>query len=173
MRFFDKKFRKNVHRYIFQCILATLTIFAVLVFLNVLTETAIIAALGASAFIVFTMPNTYSSDPRRLIGGYIVGIIVGILCNYISFIEDLSNLFITQKMALIIFGAIAVGIAIFIMTITNTEHAPAAGIALGLVINEWNYFTIILIFCAIVWMAGVRRFLKPYLIDLISPKDMI
>ncbi len=97
MRFFDKKFRKNVHRYIFQCVLATLTVLAVLVFLNVLTETAIIAALGASAFIVFTMPNTYSSDPRRLIGGYIVGIIVGIICNYISFIEDFSNFFITQK----------------------------------------------------------------------------
>ncbi len=76
-------------------------------------------------------------------------------------------------MALIVFGAIAVGIAIFIMTITNTEHAPAAGIALGLVINEWNYFTIILIFCAIVWMASVRKFLKPYLMDLISPIELI
>jgi len=169
MRFFDKKFRKNVHKYIFQCVLATLTVLAVLVFLNILTETAIIAALGASAFIIFTMPNTYSSGPRRLIGGYIVGIIVGIICNYISFIEGFSNFFITQKMALIVFGAIAVGIAIFIMTVTNTEHAPAAGIALGLVINEWNYLTIILILCAIVWMASVRKLLKPYLMDLISP----
>ena len=79
MRFFDKKFRKNVHKCVFQCVLATLTVLAVLVFLNVRTETAIIAALGASAFIVFTMPKTYSSDPRRLIGGYIVGIIVGII----------------------------------------------------------------------------------------------
>ena len=107
MRFFDKKFRKNAHRYILQCVLATLTILAVLIF--VLTETAIIAALGASAFIVFTMPNKYSSDPRRLIGGYIVGIVVGMLCNYISFIEYLSNFFITQKMALIVFGAIFFG----------------------------------------------------------------
>ena len=74
-------------------------------------------------------------------------------------------------MALVVFGAIAVGIAIFVMTVTNTEHAPAAGIALGLVINEWNYFTIILIFCAIVWMASVRIILKKYLMDLISPYE--
>ena len=169
MRFFDKKFRKNFEKYIFQCVLATFTILAVLVFLNVLTETAIITALGASAFIVFTMPNTYSSDPRRLIGGYLVGILVGMLCLYFSTIEGISTFFMTQKMTLIIFGAIAVGITIFIMTITNTEHAPAAGIALGLVINEWNYLTLILIISAIVWLVSVRKLLKPYLIDLISP----
>jgi CBS-domain-containing membrane protein len=169
MRFFDKKFRKNIDKYIFQCVLATCTILAVLVFLNVLTETAIITALGASAFIVFTMPNTYSSDPRRLIGGYLVGILVGMICLYFSTIEVISTFFMTQKMTLIIFGAIAVGIAIFVMAITNTEHAPAAGIALGLVINEWNYLTLILIISAIVWLVSVRKLLKPYLIDLISP----
>jgi CBS-domain-containing membrane protein len=70
MEIIDIKTRKNIWRYISQCILATVTILAILFFLDVLTETAIIAALGASAFIVFTMPNTYSSDPRRLIGGY-------------------------------------------------------------------------------------------------------
>jgi len=171
MRLFDKKFRKNVHRYVFQCILATLTIFAVLFFLDVLSETAIIAALGASAFVVFAIPNSYSSDPRRLIGGYLVGIVVGIICFNISITFPTSDFFTNTEMSLIIFGAIAVGVAIFIMAVTNTEHPPAAGIALGLVINPWSTVTILFILCAIIWLSGVRKILKPYLMDLISPPE--
>ena len=171
MRLFDKKFHKNVHRYIFQCFLATLTILAVLFFLDVLTETAIIAALGASAFVVFAIPNSYSSDSRRLIGGYLVGIIVGIFCYFISINIPSSNFFTNTEMSFIVFGATAVGIAIFIMAVTNTEHPPAAGIALGLVINSWTWVTIVFILCAIIWLAGVKKILNPYLMDLISPPE--
>jgi CBS-domain-containing membrane protein len=165
----DKKVSKNLLRYLGQCFLATLTILAVLLFLDLLTETAIIASLGASAFIVFTMPRTYSSDPRRLIGGYIVGILIGILFNQFSNLEQTKYLFFNETTSLVVFGAIAVGIAIFVMAITNTEHAPAAGIALGLVINQWTPKTILFILIAIIWMASVRKILKPYIIDLISP----
>ena len=171
MRFFDKKFRKNIHRYIFQCIIATLTILAVLFFLDVLTETAIIAALGASAFVVFAIPNSYSSDARRLVGGYIVGIVIGVICYFISITLPTSNFFTNTEMSLIVFGAIAVGIAIFTMAVTNTEHPPAAGVALGLVINPWTWVTIVFIICAIIWLAGVRKILRPYLMDLISPPE--
>lgn len=166
---FDKKFKKNRLKYIFQCFLATLTIFAVLIFLDVLKEAALITALGASAFIVFTMPTQYSSDPRRLIGGYIVGLIVGLIF-YLLSISTLSSYIIENEMTLfVVFGAISVGFAVFIMAVTNTEHAPAAGIALGLVINKWNYLTIIFIIIAILWLAGIRIILKKYLMDLISP----
>ena len=171
MRLFDRKFRKNVHRYVFQCALATFTILAVLFFLDVLSETAIIAALGASAFVVFAIPNSYSSDPRRLIGGYFVGIIVGVICYHISINFPNSNFFTNTEMSLIVFGAIAVGVAIFIMAVTNTEHPPAAGIALGLVINNWDWITIIFILCAISWLTSIRKVLKPYLLDLISPPE--
>ena len=165
----DKKFRKNTLKYIFQCVLATLTIFAVLVFLDVLKETAIITALGASAFIVFTTPTQYSSDPRRLIGGYIVGLIVGFVFYLISQ-SQIKNLFsFSETATLVIFGAIAIGVAIFIMAVTNTEHAPAAGVTLGLVINRWDYLTIIFIVVAILWLASIRWILRGYLMDLISP----
>lgn len=165
----DKKFRKNTLKYIFQCFLATITILAVLIFLDVLNETAIITALGASAFIVFTMPTQYSSDPRRLIGGYIVGLLVGFLFYLISQLQIKDIFDFSETTSLVIFGAIAVGFSIFIMALTNTEHAPAAGIALGLVINRWDYLTIIFIVNAILWLAGIRFILRGYLMDLISP----
>jgi CBS-domain-containing membrane protein len=166
----DKKFRKNKIKYIAQCILATLTILAVLIFLDVLNETAIITALGASAFIVFTMPTQYSSDPRRLIGGYSVGLIVGFIFYLFSTSEIGSTLFGNHTTPLVIFGSISVGVAVFIMALTNTEHAPAAGIALGLVINRWDYLTIIFIIIAILWLTSIRLILKDHLMDLISPR---
>jgi len=166
---FDKKFRKNTLKYIFQCFLATLTILAVLIFLDVLNEAALITALGASAFIVFTMPTQYSSDSRRLIGGYIVGLVVGFIFYLISTSEIVSILVGNHTTSLVIFGSLAVGFAIFIMAVTNTEHAPAAGIALGLVISKWDYLTIIFIIIAILWLAGIKIILKKYLMDLISP----
>ncbi len=165
----DKKFKKNTLKYIAQCFLATLTIFAVLIFLDVLNETAIITALGASALIVFTMPTQYSSDPRRLIGGYIVGLAVGFLFYLISQSQIKNILSFSETTNLVIFGAIAVGFSIFIMAVTNTEHAPAAGIALGLVINRWDYLTIIFILLAVLWLTSIRLILRRYLMDLISP----
>jgi len=166
--FIDKKFKKNTFKYLFQCFLATLTILAVLLFLDVLEEAALISALGASAFIVFTMPTQYSSDSRRLIGGYMVGLGVGFIFHLISS-SDAGYFLGNHTTSLVIFGSLAVGSAICIMAVTNTEHAPAAGIALGLVINQWDYLTIIFIIIAILWMATIKTLLKNYLMDLISP----
>lgn len=165
----DKKFKKNTLKYLFQCLLATLTIFAVLLFLDVLNEAALITALGASAFIVFTMPTQYSSDSRRLIGGYFVGLIVGFIFYFISISDIGNNIFANNTTSLVVFGSLAVGVSIFIMAVTNTEHAPAAGIALGLVISKWDYLTIAFIICAIFWLAGIKLLLKKYMMDLISP----
>ena len=167
MKLIDIKVKENLWRYLSQCFLAALTIFVILLFLDILNEAAIIAALGASAFIVFTMPTKYSSEPRRLIGGYIVGVLIGCSFYFLSISNEFASLFGNQQLSLAIFASLAVGIAMFIMAVTNSEHAPAAGIALGLVLNEWDYVTIIFILGAILWMAGVRKLLKPLLMDLI------
>jgi len=166
MRIIDEKAQKNVRRYVFQCSLATLTILIVLMFLDVLSHTAIIATLGASAFVVFTMPKSYSSKPRPLIGGYIVGISVGCLCHFLSILRLVKSIVVTQTISYVIFGGLAVGIAVFLMVITNTEHPPAAGMPLGLVLNKWDYLAIVFILGAIILMAGIRELLKPTLIDL-------
>ena len=162
----DKKFTQNKLRYLIQCLLASLTLVAILVFLNVLTETALIAALGSSAFTVFALPNKYVSDPRRLLGGYAVGMTIGIAFSLSStFLAELFSID-NQITQLIIFGALAVGLSIFVMVITNTEHAPAAGIALGLVLNPWSTLTLLFILGAILWLAVVRHLLRPWLINL-------
>ncbi len=162
----DPKFRHNVGSYLFQCTLASATFAVILLFLDVITHTAIIACLGASAFIVFTMPRYYTSQLRPLLGGYAVGITVGCLCYYLSCAEFLTPLLPDERISYIIFGALAVGVAILVMTITNTEHPPATGMALGLVLNSWDYRTIIFILLAVLLMAGVRELVKSKMINL-------
>ena len=133
---------------------------AVLAFLDALAHTAIVASLGASFFIAFTMPKTQASKPRPLIGGYLIGISTGSLCSM------LASTFIVEG-SYVIFGALAVGVAIFLMVVTNTEHAPAAGIALGLVINKWDHWTLLFILGAVVFLTVVKRLLRSVLINLI------
>lgn len=167
MRIIDKKFKHNVPRYILQCVLATLIIAIVLVFLDVLTHTATVAALGASSFIAFTMPAYDVSKPRFLIGGYLVGISVGCFCHFLSLSPWMASLFVGQRTISIVFSALSVGLAIFLMVVTNTEHAPATSVALGLTLEKWDYLTLAFVLCGITFISTLKWLLKPVLRNLL------
>ena len=62
--------------------------------------------------------------------------------------------------------ALAVGLSIFLMTVTNTEHPPAASTALGVVAHVWSYEVVIFILLAAISLAIVRRLLRSHLRDL-------
>ena len=162
----DRKFRQNKLRYVFQCGLAGLCMLAVLLFLNVLEHTALLASLGSTAFVIFTVPHSYLSRPRPVIGGYLVAIAAGGPCHEMQVYGPLSTL-TGPESSLIVFGALAVAAAIFLMALTNTEHAPAAGVALGLVLNTWDYATLSFIFGACLFFSLMRWVLKDRLMDLI------
>lgn len=163
----DRKVSNNIRPYIFQSFLATLTVLLILIFLDVIDHIAMIAVLGSSAFLVFTRPRAYGSRPRPLIGGYIIGICVGALFFHLSQLPEMMSLPISANTVFIFFAAMSVGGAIFAMVITNTEHAPAAGLSLGLVVTNWNYSDLLFVICAVLFMALMRRFLQPVMIDLI------
>ena len=167
VRIFDTKFQTYKTRYMFQCLLTACAVCVVLLILNTMSDTAIIAALGASSFIVFTMPGVQASRPRFLIGGYIVGTIVGCLCHSLTTLPFFTQLFLDQSCVRVIFGAVAVGLAMFLMVITDTEHAPAAGLALGFVLNDWDYVTVIVVIIGVVSLSVLKLLLKPVLIDLL------
>ena len=130
MQILDPKFRTHKCMFIVQCALATLIIFIVLMILDVIMNAAVIGALGASSFIAFTMPHHNVSRTRFLVGGYAVGILVGILCHYISLWPLLADIPVFEESSHVIFGAVSVGLSIFLMVVFNFEHPPAAGLAL-------------------------------------------
>ena len=168
MYLFDKKFKKNFHFYIMQSILATLSLVIIFYLLNTFTHTAVVASLGATTFIIFAMPNYPTAQPRKVIGGHLIGIIVGIFCLYLSSLNLITETsFISKDMIEVIIPALSVGLSIFIMVITNTEHPPAAGTALGITVQGWNYSTVLIILITVIALSIIKYLLKSWLKDLV------
>ena len=145
----DRLRRDNFNRYLLQCTLASVVVLILLLILDTVTQTVLIAALGASTFIAFAVPRSLQSDPRYMIGGYLVGILVGSSIGTLNASITYSDI-VTAHVAMIVFGALATGLAIFVMVITKTEHPPAAALALGLVLNEWDFLTLVVVIAGVI-----------------------
>ena len=167
MNLIDKSFIQEPKRYLLQSLLATVAMAIILHFVGFLARGAIVAALGSSTFIAFAIPHSVTAQPRRMIGGHVVGLLSGFMCYYALLTGPIGEISENLSSIIWIAGALSVGLSIFIMTITNTEHAPAAGTALGIVAHEWSVQTIIFIVVFAVSLAITRRLLRRYLKDLV------
>jgi len=166
MHLIDRAFIRSPGHYIVQSLLATAAVAVILYFVEVLTHAAIVAALGASTFIVFAMPNSITAQPRRLIGGHTVGLISGAFCYFIILNILLGQLATDWEWITWGVCALAVGLSIFLMTITNTEHPPASATALGIVAHGWSWQTVVFILACAIGLAIIRRLCRRYLRDL-------
>lgn len=164
MRILDSKIRQNLLHYLLQSLMAGTCIGIIFYLYGVVKHGILIAALGSTAFIVFTMPGYVTAQPRRVIGGHSVGIMAGLMGRYISTGGR-------ENGGLVIGCILAVFLATFIMVISNTEHPPAAGTALGLAVTNWsdinNTQVILFTVGAVLLMSLIKRILKPWLRDLI------
>jgi len=169
MKLLDDKFLRNKTRYVVQCALATAATMIVLMGLHAIASQAVIGALGATAFIVFTMPGRQVSRTRYLVGGYIIGICSGAACYWLSraLISCVRPETVHEQLTILAFAAAAVGLAIFMMVVTNSEHPPAGGVALGIVLGDWHQQTIIFVLAGVLALSALRRILRPLLIDLL------
>jgi CBS-domain-containing membrane protein len=158
--------REDFKRYALQCGLAGLVVLVLLLILDAVTQTVLIAALGASAFIAFAVPRSPHSGPRNMIGGYAIGIIAGCLMATLESAMNVQGAGAAHAV-IVIFGAMAISLAMFTMVVTRTEHPPAAALALGLVLNEWDLLTLAVVMAGIVALSLIKRLVLPMLLDLI------
>lgn len=142
--------------YIFQSLFATIAIF-ILLFLLSLQNAVIIASVAATAFIVFVLPKNITARPRNIIGGHSIGLLCGSLA-----------VLIPQPLSIhsTIIYSIAVGLSIFLMVITDTEHPPAAGTALGVAIRGFSLGVTITVITSSITLSLVHHFFKHRLRDL-------
>lgn len=147
--------------YVFQSLLATISVFCVLLFLEH-GEEVIIASLGASAFIVFALPDSFSAQPRNVLGGHIVGMICGCIGYWLLTLLPNPDQFVTESGI----HAFAVGLSIFIMVVTDTEHPPAAGTALGIAVEGISQRVILSVLFFSIVFTFIRLLLKKHLRDL-------
>ncbi|MHC4292270.1 MAG: HPP family protein [Planctomycetota bacterium] len=163
-----RKFREELREvkshwrnYVFQSLLATASLFCVLIFLEQ-GEKVIVASLGATAFVVFALPNNLTAQPRNVIGGHIVGLACGFVGYWLLNILPNPDQFIAEAGI----HAFAVGLAMFIMVAFDTEHPPAAGTALGAALSgPGERLVISVLFFAVVFTA-IRLLAKKHLRDL-------
>jgi CBS-domain-containing membrane protein len=121
------------------------------------------ASLAATAFTVFAMPSSVTARTRNVIGGHLIGIVCGSL--FALFQLD----FFAEREA---YYALAVGCSMFLMTITNTEHPPAAGTALGMVIAGFSWRLGLGALIGVSLLSTIHRLMRPWLIDLILPPEL-
>lgn len=161
----DRVGKNKIRRYVLQCALAGLFVLVLLLVLDAVTQTVLIAALGSSAFIAFAVPRSLQSGPRYLVGGYIVGIAIGCLMGTLNSALHFSDAALAHSI-MVLFGAFATGLAMFTMVVTKTEHPPAAALALGLVLNEWSLLTLVVVFAGALGLSVCKQLVLPVLLDL-------
>ena len=157
--------RESMKRSALQCLLAAAVVLILLLILDTVTQTVLIAALGSSSFIAFAVPRSKVSGPRCLIGGYLFGMLAGTSMGLLNEAVDLSTV-LSPHTGMIVFGALATGMAMFLMVITKTEHPPAAALALGLVLNEWTGVTLLVVISGVVILSVCKQLVMPHLMDL-------
>jgi CBS-domain-containing membrane protein len=142
--------------YIYQSLFAAIIVFVILLLLTI-ENAVVIASLGATAFIVFTMPRNICAKPRRVIGGHIVGLFSGSLCALIPHSVTLTSIGVY---------ALAVGISICLMVAIDVEHPPASGTALGVAITGFSPGVAIAVITSSLVFSLVHHFSKKFLKDL-------
>ena len=71
----DPKFPSYWKPYVLQSSYAAGTVFFITLLLS--ENPVVIASIGATAFIVFALPNNISAEPKRIIGGHFLGFFIG------------------------------------------------------------------------------------------------
>lgn len=151
----SRNFKEKWSNYIWQSAAAGIVTFSFLFIYYELISLVVIAGVGSTFFTVFATPKLRTAQTRNVIGSYVICVLLGMAC------------FTLSPVALS--GGVAVGAAAFLMVITDTEHPPAAGVALGLSITsktEYLYAGAIFAVLGALVAASLKHLLLPLLKDL-------
>lgn len=128
-----RELKENWRWYIFQSFLAGVVLLLAMLIINIWVNPVIVASIGATSFIVFTMPGEITSRPRNIIGGHIIGLLVGIMMSRLAKETNIAPVFSYSS---------AVGLSIFLMVALDFEHPPASGTALAFAMEPYSKETI-------------------------------
>ena len=164
----DLKVKSNPRPYVLQCSLAFFALLVVLLVEEVgLHRVVMIAAIGSTSFVLFVTPHSLTANPRHVIGGHLVALLVGSAFAVFSGTPVGQNLLTQVPLVLDVEAALAVALSIFLMAATDTEHAPAAGTALGVVVHGFGWGLILFVVSSAIMLSFVHTMLRPRLRDLL------
>ena len=162
----DPGFARLPWVFVFQAGLATLVMLAILTFVHSLSTAAIAAGLASSVVGIFIGPSNRTAHIRSVVGGHGLALVLGSLFSFILFLGPVEIYLIDADFLRNFSYAFAVGGAMLLMAITNTEHPPAAGTALGMASREFDLLIFFSIIGAVIMLGVIKLALRPYLRDL-------
>ena len=163
----DQYIHSKWAHYVFQCGLAAVSLVFILLIGDTVFKTAIVVGIASSAFTVFVIPDSVAATPRKVIGGHFVAGVVAAVISLSIQLTGLDALSQDKGFFIDIAAAISVGVGIFVMVVTNTEHPPEAGTSLGLVFYGFDWTSIVFILLSAILLSLVRVALRPKMINLL------
>ena len=112
----------------------------------------LVAAIGSTAFILFITPHNDSARPRHAVGGHLIALGVGA-----TFGLGMSS---QTELHHGVTAALAVGITMFLMAVTDTEHAPAAGTAMAVSIQGFTWELAVLLIVSVLFLVILHQILR-------------
>ena len=154
------EFKMHWKNYVFQSLFATCVLFVVMLYLGV-HRSVIVASIGATAFLVFALPQKSLSQPRNVIGGHLVGLISGCLSVLVMKYAPSDSEYILAMVY-----AFSVGFSMFVMVVVDMEHPPGSGTALGIAVGGFSWDVLATVMISAVILSLIHHFAKSYLRDL-------
>ena len=153
-------------RFVLQATLAAAVMLVVLAFVHSLSSAAIAAGLASSVVGIFIGPSNRTARIRAVVGGHAVALMLGSIFSAILFLAPVESFLSDRRILFDLSLATAVGLAMLLMAITNSEHPPAAGTALGMASREFDILIFFSIIGAVILLAVMKLAIRSHLRDL-------
>jgi len=163
----DQYIHSKWSHYLFQCGLAAVSLIFILLIGDTLLRAAIVVGVASSAFTIFVVPDSVAATPRKVIGGHFAAIVIAMIIIGILSIFGVQGYEGSSRFVVDVAAAMSVGIGIIVMVVTNTEHPPAAGTSLGLIIHSFDWTSIVFVIASVVLLSVIRMFLRGKMINLL------
>ncbi|WP_456298546.1 HPP family protein [Leptospira chreensis] len=112
-----KRNKRSLRFAIWSLISSTVSIWSILAVTNLSGHSLLIGSFGATAVLLFAVPDAPLSQPRNLIGGHLISATIAVIL-----VATLGTNFFTI--------GFAVGLSIFVMYWTHTLHPPGGATAM-------------------------------------------
>ncbi|WP_425269970.1 HPP family protein [Leptospira mtsangambouensis] len=109
--------KRSLRFAIWSLISSTVSIWSILAITNLSGHSLLIGSFGATAVLLFAVPDAPLSQPRNLIGGHLISATIAVIL-----VATLGTNFFTI--------GVSVGLSIFVMYLTHTLHPPGGATAM-------------------------------------------
>ena len=132
----DPKFRHRYEQCFLRAFLAFVAMAIILLFVESPSSAAIAAGLGSSVVGIFINPNGATARLRAMVGGDTMALLLGSVFSFILFAGSIETFTVDHSQFHALIMALSVGLLFLVMAITDTDHPPAGGIAIGMASRE-------------------------------------